>query len=218
MTTGRPRSKHPAPTSSGQEGAALSYLPHLCHRHSVVAPVTALPNTSLTPSKRQPGLLSSRCQELCFPSGFCDPAPHPPNPGSRTHHQDESTRAGSVSSSSSRRSSRQARLRRAEAREPSAAAGRGAGTGARVRRGESCAASSAPPGLSIALQGRPPRGPEGRGRGTGWGDSGCSYSPPWGAIGSPTAGDLGTPGLRGPGRSHPERGAGSGVRKPPPPH
>lgn len=78
--------------------------------------------------------------------------PHPPNPESHTHHQDVSTRAGSVSSSSS--SSRQARLKRADAREPSGAAGLSAGaeTGARARRGESCAASSAPPCLRIAPQ------------------------------------------------------------------
>lgn len=125
-----------------------------------------------------------------------------------------STRAGSVSSRSS--SSRQARLKRAEAREPSGAAGlsAGAGTGARARQGESCAASSAPPCLSIAPQGLPPLCPEGRGCGTGWGYSSCSYSPPWGAIGSPSAGDLGAPGLQEPGRRDPERVTGSGVRKP----
>lgn len=96
-------------------------------------------------------------------SGPLLPSASPAQPKSPTYHQDVSTRAGSVSSSRSRR---QARPRRAEAREPSGAAGEGTGTGARARRSGSCAASSAPPGLSIAPRRLPPRSPEGRGRGT----------------------------------------------------
>lgn len=59
-----PSFQTPSTHLMGREGAALSYLPQLCPRHSAVAPATALPGTSLTPSKRQPGLLSSRCPEL----------------------------------------------------------------------------------------------------------------------------------------------------------
>lgn len=87
--------------------------------------------------------------------------PAPNHPGSHTHHQDVSTRAGRVSSSSS---NRQARPRRADAGDTSGAAGLGAGTRMRARRGASCAASSAPRGLSIAPRRLPPRSPQGRGR------------------------------------------------------
>lgn len=85
----------------------------------------------------------------------------PTHPENHTHHQDVSTRAGSVSSSSSRR---QARPRRAEAGDTSGAAGLGAGTGTRARRGASCAASSAPCGLSIAPRRLRPCSPQGRGQ------------------------------------------------------
>lgn len=92
-----------------------------------------------------------------------------------------STRAGRVSSS--RR--RQARPKRAEAGETSGRTGLGTGAGARARarRGSSCAASSAPPGFSIAPRRRPPHSPQGRGRGTVWGYSGCSYLTPLGGHG-----------------------------------
>ena len=133
--------------------------------------VTVEPGSSLIPVTATTWSPEQRGAGSCiFPlraSGLSNPVPHPPKPESHTHHQDVSTRAGSVSSSSSNR--RQARLRRAEAREPSGAADLGAdsGTGARTRRRGTCAASSAPPGLSIAPRRPPPRGPEGRGRGTG---------------------------------------------------
>lgn len=190
-TAGRPCFKYPAPTYQAWKARRP--------RPPLPPPPPSLPNFSDSPARRvshsvetttwspeqpAPGAVKS---PRAPPAS--DPTPRPPNPESHTHHQDVSTRAGSVSSRSS--SSRQARLKRAEAREPSGAGGLSAGAerGARARQGESCAASSAPPCLSIAPRRPPPLGPEGRGCGTGWGSSGCAYSPPWGAIGSQSAGD-----------------------------
>lgn len=124
-----------------------------------------------------------------------------------------STRAGRVSSSNSRR---QARLRRGEAGEPSGAAGlgAGAGTGARTRRGGSCAASSAPLGLSIAPRRLPPRGPGGGGvdGAPAAGTQAAPTSPPWGAIG--LAGAWGTRGTWSPGTGAQGPGEGRRERRP----
>lgn len=146
-STGRPCSKCPGPTSLGERHTYPPTSPHTLRDFSD-SPARIVSNSveakAWCPEQLGPGAAYS----LQAPPAS-DPAPHPPHPESPAHHQDVSTRAGSVSSSSS---SRQARPRRAEAREPSGAAGPGAsaGTGARVRRGGSCAASSALPGFSIA--------------------------------------------------------------------
>lgn len=107
--------------------------------------------------------------------------PEPNRPESHTHHQDVSTRAGRVSSSSS---SRQARFRRVEAGDTSGAVGLDAGTRTRARRGASCAASSAPRGLSIAPCRLPPCSPQGRGRAPSGLPQASPSSPLWVAMGT----------------------------------